>query len=178
MAVNGRTRLGESFEGAGARPYIGNVNLYSVTNLDLDTLTRLGQSPPPDAGWASSDALARVVEAISTSIARVDRQSIVDVITMAEQVPSIASIQPGWDVFGGRDLSITSWANLNTYSVDFGPHLGLPDFVRLPYAEVDGLVIVLPRRRTSTPETIEVVVMLRQDDMAELERNEIWRSWS
>ena len=107
MAVNGRTRLGESFEGAGARPYIGNVNLYSVTNLDLDTLTRLGQSPPPDAGWATSDALAPVVEAISTSIARVDRQSIADVITMAEQVPSIASIQPGWDVFGGRDLSIT-----------------------------------------------------------------------
>ncbi len=64
------------------------------------------------------------------------------------------------------------------YSIDFGPHFGLPDFVRVPYVEVDGLIIVLPRRRTSTPETIEVVVMLRQDDTAALEHNEMWRSGS
>lgn len=178
MAVNGRTRLGENFEGVGTLPYIGNVNLYSVTNLSLDTLIQLGQSPSPEGGWATSDRLTSVVQAISASIARVDRQFISEVITVAEQAPSIASLQPGWDFYNGPDLTITSWANLDTYSVDFGPQLGLPDFVRVPYAEVDGLNIVLPRRRTSIPEMIEVVVMLRQDDMTELERNAMWKYWT
>jgi trichothecene 3-O-acetyltransferase len=178
MAVNGRARLGESFAGAGGRPYIGNVNLYSVTNLGLDHLVKLGQSPGPEANWAASDTLASVVPAITASIGRINRQFISEVITIAEQVPSIQSLQPGWNFFNGPDLTITSWANLDTYSVDFGPELGMPDFVRLPYLEVDGLNIVLPRRRTSIPENIEVVIMLRKDDMAEVERNEMWRYWT
>jgi len=37
---------------------------------------------------------------------------------------------------------------------------------------------VLPRRRNSVPESIEVVVMLREDDMTELERNAMWRYWT
>jgi hypothetical protein len=178
MAVNGRGRLGESFEGAGGRPYIGNVNLYSVTNLDLDRLIKLGHSAAPEAIWATSDTLAPVVSAITASIGRIDRQFISEVITIADQVPRVQSLQPGWNFFNGPDLTITSWANLDTYSADFGSELGMPDFVRLPYLEVDGLNIVLPRRRTSVPENIEVVIMLRKDDMAELERNAMWRYWT
>jgi trichothecene 3-O-acetyltransferase len=178
MAVNGRTRLGKSLEGAGGRPYTGNVNLYSVTSLGLDQLIELGQSPSPNAQWAISDTLASVVQAISASIARIDRQFISEVVTISEQAPNLQALLPGWDFFNGPDLTITSWANLDTYSVNFGPELGLPDFVRVPYAEVDGLNIVLPRRRTSIPEIIEVVVMLRKDDMEELERNAMWRYWT
>jgi hypothetical protein len=178
MAVNGRTRLGKSLEGAGGRPYTGNVNLYSVTSLGLDQLIELGQSPSPNAQWVISDTLASVVQAISASIARIDRQFISEVVTISEQAPNLQALLPGWDFFNGPDLTITSWANLDTYSVNFGPELGLPDFVRVPYAEVDGLNIVLPRRRTSIPEIIEVVVMLRKDDMEELERNAMWRYWT
>jgi len=68
--------------------------------------------------------------------------------------------------------------NLDTYAVDFGPELSAPDFVRVPYLQVDGLNIVLPRRRNLVPENIEVVVMLREDDIAELERNVVWRYWT
>jgi hypothetical protein len=178
MAVNGRARLGEGFEGSGGCPYIGNVNLYSVTNLGLDRLIQLGQSPSPEARWAISDTLASVVQAISASIARIDRQFISEVVTVAEQTPNIQALLPGWDFFNGPDLTITSWANLDTYAVDFGPELGMSDFVRVPYLEVDGLNIVLPRRRNSVPETIEVVVTLRKDDMADLERNAMWRHYT
>lgn len=176
MAVNGRARIGESF--AKGRPYLGNVNLYCVTNLDLTLLTAIGLSPSPEAPWAFSDVLATVIDALSTSIARIDRRFISQVITLTERAPDPQALLPGWDFFNGPDITITSWANLDTYSVDFGPGLGMPDFVRVPYLEVDGLNIVLPRKRSSAPETIEVVVMLRKDDMADLERNAMWRHWT
>ena len=178
IAANGRTRIGESFADTGRRPYIGNVNLYCVTSLDLTLLTALGLSPSPEAHGAFSDVLAAVVQAISTSIGGIDRRFISEVISLAEQAPNIRALLPGWDFFNGPDLTITSWANLDTYSVDFGPELGNPDFVRVPYIEVDGLNIVLPRRRNSVPEKIEIVVTLRKDDMAELERNAMWRHWT
>jgi hypothetical protein len=38
--------------------------------------------------------------------------------------------------------------------------------------------IVLPRRRNSVSESIEVVVMLRKDDMAELEHSAVWSYWT
>ena len=176
MAVNGRARIGESF--VKGRPYLGNVNLYCVTSLDLTLLTTIELSPSPEAQWAYSDVLTTVVHALTMSIARIDRRFISEVITLAEKAPDAQALLPGWDFFNGPDLTITSWANLDTYSDDFGPGLGMPDFVRVPYAEVDGLNIVLPRKRNSSPEIIEVVVMLRKDDMADLERNAMWRHWT
>lgn len=178
MALNGRARIGQSFADAAGCPYIGNVNLYCVTSLDLGLLTQLGHSPSPGAQWAISDTLASIVQAISTSIVRIDRHFISEVITLAEQAPTMQSLLPGWNFFNGPDLTITSWANLDTYAVDFGPELGTPDFVRVPYLQVDGLNIVLPRRRNSIPESIEVVVMLREDDIAELEHNAMWKFWT
>jgi hypothetical protein len=178
MAVNGRARIGQSFVDVAGRPYIGNVNLYCVTSLELELLTKLGHSPPPGAKWAISDSLASIVQAISTSIAHIDRNFISEVITLTEQASNMQSLLPGWNFFNGPDLAIASWANLDTYAVDFGPELGAPDFVRVPYLQVDGLNIVLPRRRNSVPESIEVVVMLREDDIAELEDNAMWRCWT
>lgn len=178
MAVNGRARLGESFESAGARPYLGNVNLYSMTTLDMDCLFQFGNTAPPEVPTPLIETLKPVVDAISASINRIDYQFISEVISLADLAPNIQALRPGWDFLNGPDLTITSWANLDTYSVDFGPQLGSPDFVRVPYAEVDGLNIVLPRRRASKAEIIEVVVMLRQDDIAGLQRNAMWKYWT
>jgi hypothetical protein len=178
MALNGRARIGQSFADAARRPYIGNVSLYCVTSFDLELLTQLGHSASLGAQWAISDTFASIVQAISTSITRIDRNFISEVITLAEQAPNMQSLLPGWNFFNGPDLTITSWANLDTYTVDFGPELGTPDFVRVPHLQIDGLNIVLPRRRNSVSESIEVVVILRDDDMAELEHNAMWRYWT
>jgi hypothetical protein len=40
--------------------------------------------------------------------------------------------------------------------------------------EVDGSVMILPRRRGSK-EVLEVMVMLREDDMDALEKDSLWR---
>src|SRR2546423_915651 len=117
MAVNGRARIGESFAGTGGCPYMGNVNLYSVTSLDLTTLTALGLSTSTEAHSTFSNILAPAVQAISASIARIDRQFISEVVSLAELAPNIKALLPGWDFFSGPDLSITSWAKLDTYSV-------------------------------------------------------------
>ncbi|PYH34004.1 uncharacterized protein BO87DRAFT_416188 [Aspergillus neoniger CBS 115656] len=74
-----------------------------------------------------------------------------------------------WDLFGSRDFTITSWADLDLYNLDFGPLLGKPEFVKLPCIEADGVAIILPRRRTGSYEILEVMVMLRCDDMESLE---------
>lgn len=51
-----------------------------------------------------------------------------------------------WDLFGSRDLTITSWAGLGFYGMDFGRDLGSWSFVGIPYTEADGVGLVLPRR--------------------------------
>jgi hypothetical protein len=53
--------------------------------------------------------------------------------------------------------------------------------MRVPKAETDGFVIVLPRRRGEVVEVveegIEVVVAMHPEDMAALEGDAVWRSY-
>ncbi|KAJ8132512.1 hypothetical protein O1611_g1107 [Lasiodiplodia mahajangana] len=86
----------------------------------------------------------------------------------------------GWDLFGSRDLTITSWADLGLYNASFGEGLGKPEFVRIPSSPADGVVIVLPRKRGegATSEVVEVMVMLRTDDMTVLEKDAAWKNFS
>ena len=172
MAVNGRARIGAPLfaEPGTGPPYMGNVNLYCMTRLPFDTLTRTSISP--------ADTLATTAHAIAASISRIDIAFIAQVLALASHTHQ--TLLPGWDFFSGPDLTVTSWANLNTYAVDFGAGLGRPDFVRVPYVEVDGLNIVFPRRRggAGAETAVEVVVMLRRDDMGELEGDAVWRHWT
>ena len=181
MAVNGRARIGAPLfaEAGTGPPYMGNVNLYCVTRLPLATLTSTSLSPSPSPSDAPPAALATTAHAIAASISRIDTPFIAQVVALASHLHR--TLLPGWDFFDGPDLTVTSWANLDTYAVDFGAGLGRPDFVRVPYIEVDGLNIVLPRRRgdAALPEAVvEVVVMLRRDDMAELKEDTVWRDWT
>jgi hypothetical protein len=79
-------------------------------------------------------------------------------------------------------LTVTSWANLELYELGFGDAAGKPMFVRTPFAEHDGLVVMLPRRRGVVEkgggEKMEVIVLLRTEDMEKLEKDESWRSWA
>ena len=46
--------------------------------------------------------------------------------------------------------------------------------MRITYAQADGNALILPRKRGETEE-LEIVVMLRRDDLAVLKEDEVWQ---
>ncbi|CRG88063.1 hypothetical protein PISL3812_05089 [Talaromyces islandicus] len=170
MAVNGRKRLDADLADA-QNPYLGNTVLFSLVEMAASDVSNCGQ------GNASSmeqlaEACGLVAKAQSSD--RIDSRHIREVCSIVEGLEDYRSIFPGWELFGSRDLFITSWADLNMYEFDFGEGLGKPRFVRIPYAQADGNVIILPRNRSATEERLEVVIMLQRDDLEVLREDSLW----
>ncbi|KAH8432934.1 uncharacterized protein LDX57_010567 [Aspergillus melleus] len=167
MAVNGRPRISQTFSTPDA-PFFGNAITYSLTDLSAQTLAKSDETPVR--------ALAQICNrmAESQSPSTIDSRHIAEVYSVAERVDA-GSLFVGWDLFGSRDLTITSWADFDLYGVDFGNVMGRPRFVRLPYMEADGVAIILPRQRSVSQEVLEVMVMLRRDHMEALELDPMWQ---
>jgi trichothecene 3-O-acetyltransferase len=171
FAVNGRSRLGADF--APGR-YLGNVNLYGLAELPLEVLasaSRLGSDTKAAADFG------KAVDAIALAAGRITAAHVGEVLQLVAQAPDVADLAPGWNGFHGLDLGFTSWANQDFYRFDFGEGIGVPRFVRVPFAQFDGLAIVLPRRRDED-EIIEVVCFLNGDDIKALEQDDVWKSWA
>lgn len=172
MAVNGRARIDPDFSSA-KDPYFNNVNLYALAELETDRLSASEN--------VSTESLAHVCDAIaaSNSADKINASHIAEVCSLVSRFDKFPALFPAWSISSGLDLAITSWANLGIYDMRFGDLLGHPEFVRVPYAKLDSLAIVLPRKRAGVKETsedvIEVMVMLRRDDLESLQRDEVWR---
>ncbi|KAJ0416357.1 transferase family-domain-containing protein [Aspergillus carlsbadensis] len=166
-AVNGRPRLNTSTTNTfstAETPYLGNAVLYSLTKNTFQALATADTDP--------ISSLREICTAIATSQSptKINSQHIAEVHHLVESRPDPRGIFVGWDLFGSKDLTITSWADADVYGTDFGRALGAPVFVRFPYMEADGVAIVLPRKSRGTDgEVLEVVVVLRRDDMDALE---------
>lgn len=91
--------------------------------------------------------LARICEAIteSHSTAWINPRHIAEVYHLVDGYKPIFVDR---DPFGSTDFTITSWADLDFYGIDFGARLGRPEFVRIPYMEASGVGLVLPRKRS------------------------------
>ncbi|PYI01183.1 hypothetical protein BO78DRAFT_436352 [Aspergillus sclerotiicarbonarius CBS 121057] len=180
-AINARHRIpipipkGKEKENENKNPYLGNTVLYALTTLPATTLSTADEDP--------IHSLAQICSLItkSQSPATINSRYTAEVYRLLEQ--NAGSVYVGWDLFNSRDLMITSWADVDLYGVDFGTGVGRPGFVRLPVvgeAEADGVGVVLPRRRDRDGdgdgggEMLEVVVMLRGDDMRGLEGDGMW----
>jgi hypothetical protein len=123
--------------------------------------------------------LIPVIASISGAIARISATHIAEAALIVDKTADVTDILPGWDSRDALDLSMTSWANMPLYSCNFGQAVGVPEFVRVPFAKFDGLVTILPRRRTDAEEEkIDVVVFLRADDMEALENYGPWEWWT
>ncbi|KAK1148047.1 hypothetical protein N8T08_010682 [Aspergillus melleus] len=168
MAVNGRPRISQIFSTPDS-PFSGNAIIYSLTTLPAQTLAASDQTPVR--------ALAEICNHIaeSQSPSTINSRHIAEVYTLADRVET-GSLFVGWDLFGSRDLTITSWADFDLYGVHFGKVMGRPRFVRLPYMEADGVAIILPRQRSVSQEVLEVMVMLRRDHMEALELDPMWQT--
>lgn len=172
MAVNGRRRIGPNFSPPD-NPYLGNLILYASAGRSFDLLERAADSPRE---------LAEICNAISQSYgpAKINPQHIANVFELGRRSRDSITIFPGWDLFNHKDLSITSWDDLDLYQMEWGSELGQPEFVRFPSTAADGVCIVLPRRRghsgCHSQNFIEVVVMLKEEHMEALKEDSLWQS--
>ncbi|EXK43584.1 hypothetical protein FOXG_04580 [Fusarium oxysporum f. sp. lycopersici 4287] len=172
MAVNGRRRIGPNFSPPD-KPYIGNLVLYASAEQPFDTLK---------IAAASVHDCAEVCNTITQSFApaKINSQHIANVYELGRQAGDCSTIFPGWDLFNHRDVTITSWADLDLYQMNWGSELGQPDFVRFPFSVADGVCIILPRRRVnSAPHSqnlVEVVIMLKAEHLDALKTDSLWQS--
>ncbi|KAH7120554.1 transferase family-domain-containing protein [Dactylonectria macrodidyma] len=175
MAVDGRRRIGDKLS-TPETPYIANAVLYSLAKLSVEDLNN-------SSAEDMEQSLSKVCDVISQSQSStaITPRHIAEVYSLTDRVEDYRTIFVGWDLFSSRDLTITSWADLDLYNLNFGSDLGKPEFIRVPYTEADGVALVLPRKREvgdadASGETIEVMVMLRRDDMAVLENDGLWKT--
>ncbi|KAF2246452.1 hypothetical protein BU26DRAFT_520923 [Trematosphaeria pertusa] len=167
FAVNGRRILGLNEPTA---PFLGNVTLLAQADAHMEELKAVSVEDPT--------ALAPVIYSIACAALLVDKAYIESLVQLASLLPDLSGMEPGWDAINGPDFNVTSWVYMGLYDCDFGDAVGKPELVRLPCLPVDGLAMILPKRMNSIgEETLEVMVVLRTDDMDRLSESETWRSW-
>ncbi|PWY83841.1 hypothetical protein BO94DRAFT_566957 [Aspergillus sclerotioniger CBS 115572] len=165
-AVNARSRIFPNTSPDPHPSYLGNTVLYALTTHPARILSTADEDPI----HSLATICAQISESQSPS--KINPRSIVEVYQLIENTgPPFV----GWDLFGSKDLVVTSWSGLNLYGVEFGMGIGRPEFVRVVCGEADGVVVVLPRKRgNGMEEGIEVMVMLRGEDMVALEGDGMW----
>ncbi|KAJ4252803.1 hypothetical protein NW762_010709 [Fusarium torreyae] len=172
MAVNGRRRIGPNFSPPD-NPYIGNLVLYASAEQSFDALENAASSARDQA---------EVCNIITQSIAsaKIDSQHIANVFELGRKARDCSTIFPGWDLFNHKDITITSWADLDLYQMGWGSELGQPGFVRFPFSAADGVCIILPRRRADSAlhsqSLIEVLIMLKEEHLEALKTDSFWQS--
>ncbi len=173
-AVNGRGRIGPGVSTPDA-PYLGNAVLYALAELPVSQVVA-GSGAPEENVVGISNAVFK-----SQSTDLINKRSIAELCSLVSRVDDYRGIFVGWDLFSSRDFTVTSWNGLELYELDFGEGLGKPQHVRPPYVEADGVGFILPRKRAVEgavgaveDDAVEVLVMLRKDDMACMMRDEEW----
>ncbi|KAM4057678.1 transferase family protein [Hirsutella rhossiliensis] len=174
IPVNGRRRIGAEFS-TPDNPYLGNVVLYALPEL-------LGQGLSTSS---APEALAKICHAIDQSHSpKIDLHHIAEVYSLVDRSEDYRAIGVSWDLLSGRHLAILSWADFGLHGMDFGMGLGLPDFIRVPCGggAADGLCLLLPRRvpvaADASEEVLELLIVLRREDMHALEQDGIWQSFA
>jgi hypothetical protein len=175
MAVNLRKQVFDQSEPK--QLFLGNLlstipTALSIPDSDLSSLT---SSDTTKVSYPT--ILPYVASAICTSCSNLSSQLASRMYKLAATMPDVRAFRATRAPFNGTDLVVTSWMNFPFYP-DFGGHVGTPAYVRLPNVgeDADGLLVVLPRRRRigGLAEDIEIMVALREDDMRELERDEVF----
>ena len=191
IAVNARKHVFIAVDSLEKKTYPGNCILHVPTSLTLGGLAGPGETtacelPDATAPAATTNGqstltmpahLISIVEALNATISAVSRDSVTAAHTLSSHVSASAEKTLRWvDLYGGRHLVTSSWANMSFYQ-DFGSRVGKVEWVRVPIGRAfDGMLSVMPRRPGGNSD-FEVGMALDGDVMAELERDEVLRCW-
>lgn len=146
IAVNGRRRLRPPVR----ENYFGNCIFHACP---ATTVSRLLDEP-----------LSFAASLVQASIRRIDDEYMRSAMDFVEQERTNPVARSRSTVLS-PNLSITSWAQLPLYKLDFG--WGTPTFAGPPFVPFEGLVILIPSYTKDG--SIDVLVALFEDDMAKLE---------
>jgi trichothecene 3-O-acetyltransferase len=141
------------------RMYLGLAQNMTYHNYTLQSLI-----DSPLGGVASN--LRMAVDPMTSTLGH-DTRSLATFLSHAED-KNVVSFTATLDL--GRDIMLSSWANLDCYELDFGLGLGKPEAVRRPqFVPVESLLYLMPKRGDGE---ISVAICLRDGDMERLKGDE------
>jgi hypothetical protein len=166
--VSGRRLVGPHLQ---SPPYLGNAISYGQTKAPVSELSFL-------PSLQELEKLVPVLRLISSATADLTEKTMESLVHLSDKNPDLSNITMSWLLNGPGDVHFISWAQVSVYELDFGEILGYPAFMRSALMKLDGVVTFLPRRRVrDCNESLDVSVLLREDDMISLSDNKAWRSW-
>ncbi|KAM0550229.1 hypothetical protein ACHAPJ_009077 [Fusarium lateritium] len=134
-----------------------NLTMYEVVNRPLGAIAAMFRTELV----AQSPGLRYYGRSLATLIDRTPDKTRISLIA-------------GFDM--AKDVMINSWANQNSYELDFGLGLGAPEAVRRPrFDGFQGLVYLMPRKKTGD---VGVAICLSSDDMERLTKDEEFDSFA
>ncbi|KAK8092603.1 hypothetical protein PG999_014802 [Apiospora kogelbergensis] len=132
-----------------------------MTYHDQFTAQELVDSP---LGAIAADLRAAL--APGTSTLAHDARALATLVARTPDKSAVSLLGGAFDMAGGRDVMINSWAGQGAYGLDFGLGLGLPEAVRRPrFDGFQGLVYLLPKRPDGE---VGVAVCLSGEDLQRL----------
>ena len=156
--------------------FLGNLLTTLPTPLSVTDSTLSDLTTDDTSKIRYPSILPHVASAITASHSSISSQRASGMYSLAANMPDVRAFRRARAPFNGNDLIVTSWMNFPFYP-DFGPDIGVPADVRLPDVgeDADGLLVVLPRRRVGGRDgEIDIMVALREDDMEELQRDDLF----
>lgn len=128
------------------------------------------------AGTMAEASLSQIASDLRDSVRAVDDHYIRSLATLIHATDDKTTIFYGAKKKLGKDILISSWAQMELANFDWGPLLGTPDFVRRARLdEVPDLAYMMPR---NTHGDIDLGASLLADDIDGLEDDPIWKSYT
>ena len=127
------------------------------------------------AEQVQTNPVSYVASALRESLLKVDDHYIRSLATLISRTEDKTTIFYPAQCQPGKDVLISSWAQMSLAHCDFGPLLGTPDFIRRPrLVEVPDLAYVMPRTKKGD---LDLAASLRNVDVQGLQEDEVWNSY-
>ncbi|SGZ55730.1 CIC11C00000003049 [Sungouiella intermedia] len=163
LPENSKTSIARAIN---VRPYLGIPSTYPgvINNMTYNDYELRDIVQLPLGEVASS--LRSKIDKRTSQLAK-DSRALATLIDATKDSPITSATA---SIYVPSDIALSSWAQQNSYSLDFGLSLGKPESVRRPqFTPVESLAYILPK---SLEGDISVAICLREEDMEKL-RSEI-----
>ncbi|KAK7888238.1 hypothetical protein LTR67_009115 [Exophiala xenobiotica] len=146
----------------------------SVPEGYLGHLVALGVTELP-AAKVQQEALSSVAGAIRQSILKVDDHYVRSLATLIANTADKTTIFYTARLRPGKDVCVSSWAQIKIENFDLGEPLGKPDFFRRPrLSEVPDLAYIMPRTKDGD---MDLATSLFRDDVSGLQNDAVWMKY-
>lgn len=163
VAVDGRHRFSPPLDSS----YLGNAAFICPIVSQVSSVV---SSPP-----SSPSSLYALASHIRTEITNFDDAKMRGIIALVDSTPFVTDLKLARIADPGRDLAVSSWADMGLYGLEWGAGMGKPECVRVPALPAEmrfpGWIRVFPRLRDGG---LEVMMGLEVGTTERLRADEAW----